>query len=102
MKNVILIALVLVLSSCHTTYYWYSHEAATTLSKFSPSFFTASGTIERYNPVKIHADGTIYTMVCDKKKDAKGYLWEDKVVVKKERTPREQVELNNQFKKLLK
>lgn len=102
MKNLILIALVLVLSSCHTTYYWYSHEAATTLSKFSPAYFTASGTIEKYSPVKIHADGTRYTMVGYKKKDAKGYLWADKRIVKKEPTPKDQVKRNREFKKLLK
>jgi hypothetical protein len=101
MKKILFIA-ILFLSSCHTTYYWYSNEAATTLSKFSPSYFTASGRIEKYNPVKTHPDGTLYTMMGYKKKDAKGYLWEDKRIVKKERTPKEEVKLNKRLKKLMK
>lgn len=92
---------ILFLTSCHTTYYWYSAEADKTLSKQTMYLYGSNGQRIDYRPVKVLPDGTRYTMMCYQKRDADGYLWTDKIIVKKEKTPKECVKINKESDKLL-
>jgi hypothetical protein len=97
MKILIFIS-ILFLASCSHTYYWYSAEAEQTLSRMS--LWTSSG--RTYDPVKTLPDGTRYTMLCYSAKGDAGYLWKDKMLVKKEKTPKEWVKLNKESNRILK
>jgi hypothetical protein len=100
MKILILIS-ILFLTSCHTTYYWYSAEADKMLSRQTMYLYGSDGQRIDYRPVKVLPDGTRYTMMCYSRKGANWYLWVDKVLVKKEKTPEELVRLNKKSDKLL-
>ena len=102
-KYFILVLSIISLTGCHTNYYYYSYKAHQTLSQHGLNYaFMSNGDRVTIPVTHTTKSGKLYTMVCNKKRQSKSYMWEDKVLVEKEPMTKLQIENYKMSRKLLK
>ena len=100
-KYFILVLFIILTTSCHTNYYYYSYDAHHMLRRGDLYLVNTNGERVKLPTVQVTPSGRLYTMMCSSKKEAKSYLWEDKMLVEKRRMTKLQVYNHKTFNKLI-